>query len=252
MSQIELSNQEMSSPNIIIKNSASKKGMGFSIDDLISSNEGLKHEYLNELSLPLSTTSIKQGTKSRNSSMTSENEKPLKVSNAENSNGSPALLTNTNSPLSSSSSSSSSPSCSSLSNKHVGFNAYNNGLLTDVHNPTNPNYMLNISAQQQLMWPGAPLNLMQQQQHQQQQQNMLLNHHHHQQPQLSPNSLNLLQQQHHQQQQFQMGAAPTDNSQLSALHFHLQREQAFNMLRNGAGFFNPRFNVPRKSILAFI
>ena len=242
----------MSSPNIITKNSASKKGMGFSIDDLISSNEGLKHEYLNELSLPLSATSTNQGNKSRNSSMTSENEKPLK---AENSNGSPALITNTNSPLSSSSSSSSSPSCSSLSNKHVGFSAYNNGLLTDVHNPANPNYMLNISAQQQLMWPGAPLNLMQQQQQhqqQQQQQNMLLNHHHHhQQPQLSPNSLNLLQQQHHQQQQFQMGAAPADNSQLSALHFHLQREQAFNMLRNGAGFFNPRFNVPRKSILAF-
>jgi hypothetical protein len=39
--------------------------------------------------------------------------------------------------------------------------------------------------------------------------------------------------------------------QLSALHFHLQREQALNMLRNGAGFFNPRFNMPRKLNLEY-
>jgi hypothetical protein len=36
-----------------------------------------------------------------------------------------------------------------------------------------------------------------------------------------------------------------NDPQLSALHFHLQREQAFNMLRNGARFFDPRFNMPR-------
>lgn len=35
---------------------------------------------------------------------------------------------------------------------------------------------------------------------------------------------------------------------LSALQFHLQREQAFNMLRNGARFFDPRFNLPCKFI----
>lgn len=46
------------------------------------------------------------------------------------------------------------------------------------------------------------------------------------------------------QQQPQQGFPPMSGNELSALHFHLQREQAFNMIRSGAGFFNPGFNMP--------
>lgn len=38
---------------------------------------------------------------------------------------------------------------------------------------------------------------------------------------------------------------PSD-PQISALHFHLQREQAFNMIRNSNRIFDPRFNLPCK------
>lgn len=56
---------------------------------------------------------------------------------------------------------------------------------------------------------------------------------------------NMMWPQHQQQQQFQQQMAACSNDpQLSALQFHLQREQAFNMLRNGARFFDPRFNMP--------
>ncbi len=45
------------------------------------------------------------------------------------------------------------------------------------------------------------------------------------------------------QQQMAQAASAANDPQLSALHFHLQREQAFNMIRNGARFFDPRFNL---------
>ena len=65
----------------------------------------------------------------------------------------------------------------------------------------------------------------------------------HSQSPISPsNSLNMQLQQ--QQQQAQM--PPMGDPQLSALHFHLQREQTLNMLRNGARFFDPRYSLPRK------
>ena len=54
----------------------------------------------------------------------------------------------------------------------------------------------------------------------------------------------MMQLQQQQQQQAQM--AMVGDSQLSALHFHLQREQTLNMFRNGARFFDPRYSLPRK------
>jgi hypothetical protein len=70
-------------------------------------------------------------------------------------------------------------------------------------------------------------------------------HHHHQTP---PGSLPLG------HQQGAMPAVPplptpTQQSSLeSALQFHIQREQTLTMFRNGARFFDPRFNMPRKFI----
>ena len=65
----------------------------------------------------------------------------------------------------------------------------------------------------------------------------------HRQSPISPsNSLNM----QLQQQQSQAQMPPMSDPQLSALHFHLQREQTLNMLRNGARFFDPRYSLPRK------
>ena len=68
----------------------------------------------------------------------------------------------------------------------------------------------------------------------------------HNQSPISPtNQLNQMMQLQQQQQQPQAQMAMGD-SQLSALHFHLQREQTLNMFRNGARFFDPRYSLPRK------
>jgi hypothetical protein len=56
---------------------------------------------------------------------------------------------------------------------------------------------------------------------------------------------------HQHQQVLSQSPIMTMDSQLSAIQFHLQREQTFNMLRNGARFFDPRFNLPRKNHFSF-
>lgn len=239
----------MSSPKIS-SSKQPKKQLGFSIDNLISNTDKTLSPPSHDFTETQNQSSISPSSSSTSTSSTSSfNRNKMRTSSPSDSenlykhskishdysansllNVSPALM-NQNSPLSSSSSSS---QCSSSTSNKINmgysspqiFNNSMNGL--NQSSPTNyPNNMLNI--QSQLMW-----------QSQQHPMNMMPN----QQQQLSPNSLNLLQQQKMSQN---FAGMNQNDPQLSALHFHLQREQAFNMMRNGAGFFNPGFNMPSKN-----
>ena len=85
----------------------------------------------------------------------------------------------------------------------------------------------------------------QQQQHQQSDINtMNMNPHQllwHPQTISSPQQMPIFPHQQQQQQQQQQQPQQQMDPQLSALHYHLQREQTLNILRNGARFFDPRF-----------
>ena len=62
--------------------------------------------------------------------------------------------------------------------------------------------------------------------------------------------LNLLAQSHHLQPPPQQQQQQTSDQQL-ALHYHLQREQALNIIRNGTRYFDPRFNMQCKHFSSF-
>lgn len=132
-------------------------------------------------------------------------------------------MANQNSPLSSSSSSSHCSSNNYSSSQQGLYTNPNLHGLNPMTSPPNNNYMGNnnnmMSMQNQFMWHNQQnsMNLMQGGQSGQVHQ------------QISPNSMNLINRQMN----------PNDPQNLSALHFHLQREQALNMIRSGAGFFNP-------------
>jgi hypothetical protein len=79
---------------------------------------------------------------------------------------------------------------------------------------------------------------------------------HHQWPsqQFNNNELNLLTQHHHNLAQPPPPQPPqpvhqTTPDQQLALHYHLQREQALNIIRNGTRYFDPRFNMQCNCLL---
>ena len=119
----------------------------------------------------------------------------------------------------------------------------NNNIQPQMISPTSPAFYANQSTINSLNMPQHH-NLLHHQQQQQQQQHhssMMWPQNHMIVPPAPSSSSASLPSQY--QSTGQM--PPANDSQLSALHFHLQREQAFNMLRNGARFFDPRFNMPR-------
>jgi hypothetical protein len=58
------------------------------------------------------------------------------------------------------------------------------------------------------------------------------------------NADNLISSQNHHQQISPSNSFITMDSQLSAIQYQIQREQTFNMLQNGARFFDSRFTLP--------
>ena len=247
---------KQTSPNTNKKNAALKKSSGFSIDDLISSSNTASHPQTGDKNhlLAMSTSSI-----SPSNSDKSTKPNLLSVSPPPSST----------SPLLSPSSKSQKAFVSSsfMQNQHLQMFSSNN-----LNSPT---FSLNGAdsadtkpssngiPSHQMMWSSSaassPINtlahnLIQQPSYASMQSssspsssvtstssssssNMLT-----QSSPMSPsNTLNMQQQQQHHHQQYPQLSDP----QMSALHFHLQREQTLNMLRNGARFFDPRFGLPR-------
>ncbi len=231
-----------------------KKPLGFSIDNLISSEtrEIPTHKLSTSPPLPsdhynsISPTSSSSSSTNKNHHLQRKLRTPSSSEAFNNTsllNVSPSLANQT-SPLSSSGSSSSlSQSSSSILSKNLNTNytsPQSSYTMPGMASPTgNSGYPMLSNMQNQLMW--------------QQSQQMHLQGHHHQMgcpppsmhgQQVSPNSSmnHLIHQQQKLQQQQQHMSGATD-PQLSALHFHLQREQAFNMFRSGGGFFNPAFSM---------
>lgn len=230
---------ECEETNLIKKNvtnvsitTSNKKSSGFSIDDLISNptNHQTKKQRKSESDSSkylLSPVSNTLASLEHTSCLSSSDQQGLSSFSPSSSSASSSPLSNTSclsksindkmpfidhnksvcSPpvINNSPSSSLSSNYSSSSSSKLNFNQMPQQLVS----PTSNFYNTNLQQQANMMWP------------QQQQQ------------------------QHQQQQQFQQQMAACSNDpQLSALQFHLQREQAFNMLRNGARFFDPRFNMP--------
>ena len=155
------------------------------------------------------------------------NESHIVTSNL--SSASSPIATNSNSPISSTSSS------SFKSKSYCSNNAFNMGQSRSLSPSNNFHNSSSSSQNGQMMWNPNPNFLPNQMPNQIQSQLG---------PQIpqmmgqsnSPNSFPFFAQ----QAQF-----PSD-PQLSALHFHLQREQAFNMIRNSNRIFDPRFSLPCK------
>lgn len=236
------------SPN----SSSNKKPSGFSIDDLISSNSSAKSNETDLLSV----------SPSRRSSSSSESEKtsaiPLTLNStsssmAQNNSSASSTSSQNHSPLSSSSGTSSKNQkiqTPHQTNYNSGYPMFPNTAFgvgsINLNSPT-------LHASQNgagIMWPAVSMNSLAQPSSSpssssssstsSSSSSSSLNMHPNQQN--SPMSpLNLAHQQ--QMQPFQQ---LNDPQSLSALHFHLQREQTLNMLRNGARFFDPRFSLPRK------
>ena len=234
-----------------------KKPNGFSIDSLINptsmpSSRTDSHKKTHQTSPSSLLSTVSPSSRSISSNSTGDVNEPKMSSpptakNTSNSNNKAKCkesahnrsLTNSSNSLScspplSSSSSTNSSSSSANPNKHS--NTPTNNLQmqlaaqqqaasvagmfqmpTDLHHH-NPNHLMMIPghpAHQMMMWPPNQMHQMS-----------------------SPTSNG--------QSQAQPTQPGSIDPQLSALQFHLQREQTLNILRNGARFFDPRFNMPCK------